>query len=247
MQSINKIYLIGNFFNWHRLYNSIRDLKLHFPNVDIQVCNGVNKNTIQIQNDIAITDWIHFGKITESKILAKGESINKWHLACNLSHINVITDALENKYECILIAEDDLLLWRRANQIIDRAIEYLPPDWELLRLSRFPSPWINVIDENKYRYKWDGVWWTELYMINAKGIKNLHKHLTKWNRASFDFQLHDYKWIQQYILKYSLWIQRNNYDIDINAARDNIKHSTKDNNNKWWYTIPGKKIYLKLK
>ena len=241
--NLSKIYLIGTFSNWHRTYNATRDLKKHFPGVDIQVCAAVDRNTIRVKDDIAYSDGNHVGNMTKIPLLCGVMEGNFGRLACSMSHTNVIIDAYENGHKYILVAEDDLLLWRNAKKIFQESLWSAPEDWELLRLSWYPSPKINVKDITDYRYSGNGIRWTELYLLNRIWIEKLYKHLLEWSRCSFDLQLHKLIKINQYIIKYSLGIQWNNYENDVPAGEKN-KATTQ--HNKWWYTIPGKKFYLTI-
>lgn len=233
---INKIYVLTTPWNWHRLYTVLKDLYLHFINTDIQVVYGVDKHNIRIEWDVAYTDKNHFWEVYEMPLLLHPNERGIGHLACNMSHTNIIHDAMKHWYEYILIVEDDLMMGRRADLILENAMKYLPEDRELLRLSWFPSPGIQVESYNEYRYTWTWVWWTELYMLNKKWIERMYNNLIAGSWASFDFQLHKFTDIKQYILKYSLWIQWNNYDIDMNMSEKNKSYTILDSN-KWWYVI----------
>lgn len=233
---INKIYVLTTPWNGHRLYTVLKDLYLHFDNTDIQIVYGVDKHTIKIEDEKWYTDGNHFWEVTEMKLLRTPE--DRWigHLACNMSHTNIIHDALHKWYENIIVVEDDLMMWRRSRWTLEKALEHLPKDWELLRLSRFPSPGINVKEYNEYRYTGNGIRWSELYLINKAGIKKLYDNLIAGSRASYDYQLHQFTEINQYILKYSLWIQWNNYDNDMNISEKNWSYAISESW-KWWYTI----------
>lgn len=51
-----------------------------------------------------------------------------------LTNIKIIKDALNKKYEKILILEDDILFIDNINKIFNKKIKYLPYNWDLLYL-----------------------------------------------------------------------------------------------------------------
>jgi GR25 family glycosyltransferase involved in LPS biosynthesis len=226
------------------LYNSIRDLKLHFPDSDIQVCIGVDKHNVMIKDWAAITDWQHFGTMTEVNIAPEYIEWELKHLWCSLSHLNVIKDALDKWYEKIMVAEDDLMLWTRAWDNFDKFYNNLPEDREIARLSWFPSNMESMTVKNNYRYNWNSVRWCELYIANKKWIKKLYDSFVKNFYASFDYQLWKWCWdIKCYVSKFPFWIQWNNYEMDSSDWTGNRKNKISESN-KWWYIITGKKKYL---
>lgn len=223
------------------MYNAIRDLKLHFPNSEIQVCIWVDRHNLVKKDGKVTTDWEHFGTITELKLWTW---IREWqedlpHLACSLSHLNVIKDALDKWYENILIAEDDLLLWRWSWELVERFYANAPEDREILRLSWKPFEMASFKEVNLYRQTWE-VWWAELYMLNKKGIKKFYDNFMENNYASTDIQMNKAKEIMIYISKYSFGIQRNNYETDNSDSTSNKQYKI-IHSEKWTYTITNNK------
>lgn len=247
MLCINKIYIITTIFNWHRLYNSIRDLRLHFPGKEIQVCIWVDRHNIDINDDgVITTDWDHFGTITQVRLDPENKCwcwahTNLW---CAMSHMNVMKDALDNNYDNILVVEDDLLLGTKAGLNYKMYMEHLPEDRELLRLSWKPYDLSTLKSVNSCWYTlW--AWWCEFYMLNKKGIKKFYDFFQSDFYGSTDAQMAKAHHMQIYIAKCPLGIQWNNYDTDNSDTRWNKAYDI-SKSNKWWYTITWQKSYLKL-
>lgn len=248
MVSISKIYVITTIFNWHRLYNSIRDIRLHFPNKEIQVCIGVDRHTFTKDDAWLITtDWQHFWTIN-SVILDPENKCWCWehtNIWCAMSHMNIVKDALDNDYENIIVIEDDLLLWTRAAQNFKMYMEHLPEDWELLRLSWKPYDLSSLVPANSCFYT-GNAWWCEMYMLNREGIKKFYEFFRDHFYGSTDAQMAKAHHINIYIAKCPLWIQWNNYEIDSSDTKWNNSYNI-EKSNMWWYVIWWKKTYLKLK
>lgn len=247
MQStkIDNIYIITTIFNWHRLYNVVRDLRVHFPDCDIQVCIWVNKNNVVIDDTwYAKSDKEHFGTITEVQIndwCWCWENRNIW---CAMSHMNIVKDALDKWYNNIIVCEDDLLLWTRTRQNFNMYMEHLPDNWELLRLSRKPYDLSSLKEVNSCFFKWNA-WGCEMYMLNKEWIKKFYESFRDDFYWSTDAQMWKWHNINIFIAKCPLGIQRNNYDIDNSDTFGNKNYSIKDSSS-GWYIIAKKKKYLNI-
>jgi hypothetical protein len=245
---LNNIYVITTIFNGHRLSNAIRDLRLHFPDSDVQICIGVDRHNIYKDDEWNITtDSNHFGSITQIKLddenkCGCGEHTNIW---CAMSHMNVVKDALDKWYESILVIEDDLLLWTKARQNFNMYMDHLPDDWELLRLSRKPYDLSSLKEKNSCFYTGNARW-CEMYMLNKNGIKKFYEFFRDHFMGSTDAQMWKADHMNIYIAKCPLGIQWNNYDIDSSDTKGNKIYNIK-NSSQWWYIIEKKKSYLKLK
>jgi glycosyl transferase, family 25 len=55
-------------------------------------------------------------------------------IGCSWSHLNIYKDIVANKYSKTLILEDDVYLAENGIRHFEKAIEYLPQNWQLLYL-----------------------------------------------------------------------------------------------------------------
>lgn len=242
---INKIYIIWTIFNSHRLYNSIRDIKLHFPDTSIEVCIWVNKQNVEIKDWIIKTDWNHFWSITEMKISKDTDWCWYSHVGCSMSHLNVLNDAIENNYDTIMIVEDDLILHSKAKIYFKTFMDHVPEDREVLRLSWFPYNMENLKLKNPYWYTWRNVRWCEMYMLNKSWIKKMYNDFVNNFYTSVDKQLNLIEWINLYISSFPLWLQWNNYELDNSDREWNYRNEYQIK--EWSYVLWPVKKYLKYK
>ena len=63
---------------------------------------------------------------------------NPNYLACAISHLAIYKDALEKGHQRILVVEDDNRIRYDANALFSKAIDGVPPTWELLYLGFIP-------------------------------------------------------------------------------------------------------------
>jgi GR25 family glycosyltransferase involved in LPS biosynthesis len=90
-------------------------------------------------------------------------------IGCWMSHYRVLKDAYENKYDNILIFEDDVIFHEMFNQLFPLALNDLPTDWEILHLGYCCA--FSPID----------AWWylyypkcTHAYILNKAGIDKMY-------------------------------------------------------------------------
>lgn len=93
---------------------------------------------------------------------------------CCISHLKCIDDAIENKYDTILIMEDDLMYHK--NFIEEWNSISIPNNWNILYLSATQLKWDKVVlDKNKKYYKaWKSLGGTA-YILK----KNLFQYIKK--------------------------------------------------------------------
>lgn len=61
----------------------------------------------------------------------------RWSPGCYglvLTNINILTEAMQNKYDSILILEDDVMFNDKFYEIFNERIKFLPDDWDILYL-----------------------------------------------------------------------------------------------------------------
>lgn len=106
----------------------------------------------QLKFDNEVQAWNHYVNMGSKKgyrVYPKSEIVNSAQLGCLLSHVSVLNDALENKYEKIMILEDDNYYHKNFNNIIPK---YLNNKWDLLYLGAIQKKWTNM--SNLYRAKY---------------------------------------------------------------------------------------------
>jgi len=127
-------------------------------NIDIKKIVGVNGKEMEVPTVCPNTQ-------TKCKL-------NNGEYGCYLSHINVITTALENDLDYVFIFEDDVKL---SDDFYDR-IKYLEKcqiDFDMFYLSgSFNQFTINVRKtKHEYVYEYDGAAGTHAYILNKKIFK----------------------------------------------------------------------------
>lgn len=55
-------------------------------------------------------------------------------IGCHMAHAKIFNDALQEGYDRVLIFEDDLEFFPNAYLNMEKALYYLPPEWEMLYL-----------------------------------------------------------------------------------------------------------------
>lgn len=68
-------------------------------------------------------------------ISRSNSKMNRGQIACSLGHMLMYREAVEKNYDRLLILEDDAMLNEAVeHDFLDKAMDELPPDWELLYL-----------------------------------------------------------------------------------------------------------------
>lgn len=102
--------------------------------------------------------------------------INNGQLGCLLSHLSIITDAMINNYNSILILEDDTIFKKNFISLFSRLIYYLPTQWHMIYLCGNHFGGIEHV--NDYIYKSNGTLSTNAYGINKSIFHRLYAALT---------------------------------------------------------------------
>ena len=111
------------------------------------------KNNPKLKNMIneaqAWNHYVHIGSKKGYIVYDKSKIVNSAQLGCLLAHVKAIDDALENKYEKILILEDDNMYHKNFRNKLINSINNLNQNWDLLYLGAIQKKWINLC--NLYR------------------------------------------------------------------------------------------------
>lgn len=137
----------------------------YFEAVDGKQLNKTYLDSINVKQLPGYSDPYH------KRDLKMGE------IGCFLSHYFIWQDMVANKYEKILIFEDDIRFgpgFQRSLQIIMKEAEVYKSDWELFYLGRKRmSNKEQFVNENSHLVYPDYTYWTLSYILNQKGVKKL--------------------------------------------------------------------------
>lgn len=75
-----------------------------------------------------IDNVLRFSAIDGKEINYRGQ-LNSGQLGCTLSHLGIIKYAKEHNLESVFIFEDDAELANNFNEVTEKALAELPPDW----------------------------------------------------------------------------------------------------------------------
>ena len=140
--------------------------KIHFNYINAidgnELTNISNGKVKFFENDIKYTN-------NDSKV-------NKYEVACTLSHIKAIMTAYYNNDEFALICEDDVLfdLFAINNISLSEIIIHAPKDWEYISLFSMDCKNLDSIKLYEYKnYVKDKCWGMQSYIINRRGMKTI--------------------------------------------------------------------------
>lgn len=127
---------------------------------------GVDGNKLTYE-DKFVQKKYHSGltRLLDKKRGKCGDDLTLNNIACSLSHANVYSDIIKNKYKSSLILEDDIMFDYSAGERLIKGLSELPDDWDLLYLGY----WANthpmsykekfktmlLLQASKYLYKYD--------------------------------------------------------------------------------------------
>jgi glycosyl transferase family 25 len=103
--------------------------------------------------------------------------ISNGQLGCLLSHLSILQDAQDKKYNKILIIEDDTIFKDNFEFLFNRFINHVPNNWDMLYLCGNHYGGTSYI--NNYVNKSNGTLTTNAYAINGKIIPKLLHILDK--------------------------------------------------------------------
>lgn len=119
--------------------------------------------------------WIHYinnGKKELRSCNPTNDIVNIGQLGCLLSHINVLKDAIDKKYENILILEDDIIISDSFNKRIHEIKELMDKDWNIIYLGVSQRNWDNIHIYNNF-YTAKETTGTFAYIINSSFYETL--------------------------------------------------------------------------
>ena len=152
----NKIYCINLNKRIERWENVERQLKL--ANINVTRFEGIDGENLPLKNS-----------------LLSGE------LGCLYSHIEVIKDAKRNEYQKILILEDDIILPKNINKVLEE-IKNIPWDWKLLYLGASQLDWTDIELTDKKYYKCKNTYGTFAYSIDCSLFDEIIATAQKFNK-----------------------------------------------------------------
>lgn len=106
--------------------------KKRFQGLNYTFFNGIDGHELDYEQ------LIKDGTYSEQKAVEASRyhfKMTKGHIACSLGHVLIYQEAIKKNYDRLLILEDDAVLNEHVeNDLLDKAMNELPPDWELLYL-----------------------------------------------------------------------------------------------------------------
>jgi hypothetical protein len=112
-----------------------------------------------------------------------------WMVWCFLSHFLCIQDAYMKWYERIAIFEDDVVFSNDFIERIEKEINDVPENWEILFLWRNNQRWNSPTYYNKNVVIPNDVRWMHWYMVQGKWIKKLYDLLCEWQTDHIDVMI----------------------------------------------------------
>ena len=110
--------------------------------------------------------------------------------AVNLSHIKAVAHAIANGAKRPVFFEDDIAFRDDANEILTKALEVLPDDWDVLYMGGHPCEKVERVSDNLVRVKRFS--FAEAYAINGPALQPFHDfwldNIGQW-QAMYDFIL----------------------------------------------------------
>ena len=115
---------------------------------------------------------------------------NESGMGCLMSHLRCIKDALYNKYDRILILEDDVLLHKDFNNQFEIITNQLgDTDWDLLYLGHqtIDSPLTHetFYEEGKHIFEARNSWGGHAYGLNRVLMNEYYNHFTKRSESGW--------------------------------------------------------------
>jgi GR25 family glycosyltransferase involved in LPS biosynthesis len=157
---IDKIYVINMEKDLKRKENTIKTFQKY------NIYNLSKNNNVEIRK---AEDWTN-----KSPPKSFRGPTNGGAYGCCISHLKCIDDAIEQKYDTVLIMEDDLMF--HNNFIEEWNSISVPNDWNILYLSATQIKWNNIIlHPNKKYYKANKSLGGTAYIVK----KNLYQYIKK--------------------------------------------------------------------
>jgi len=110
--------------------------------------------------------------------------------AVNLSHIKAVAHAIADGAKRPVFFEDDVVFRDDANEILTKALEALPAEWDVLYMGGHPCEKVDRLSDNLVKVQRFS--FAEAYAINGRSINHYLDHwldnIGQW-QAMYDFIL----------------------------------------------------------
>jgi len=142
-------------------------------------------------------------------------------LGCLLSHINILKDAREKKYNSILILEDDVIITSKYNEETLQKLKTYTKNktWKLIYLGAGQHEWKNIeyIEDYYYAKKSTG---TFAYMVHSSFYQILLNEFEKMSKPVDNYLMHiQSKYSKEILVKFPNLIICNLEDSNISEKR----------------------------
>ena len=169
----DKIYLINLEYRKDRL-NKFNET---FFNSDISInynhFKAIDGKNININNYVTDKTLKEINVIEKTGFRKYHYQLTKGAVGCYLSHTNIWKDILDNNIKNGLILEDDIIIPKDFNNLLNKYLKYIPKNYDIILLGykcRKCSNNINYIKVNKF-------WLTHSYIITKKCIEKIYNKM----------------------------------------------------------------------
>jgi hypothetical protein len=100
---------------------------------------------------------------------------------CFHSHLNIIKEAFEKKYNNVLVFEDDLRIERGFQETFPQAFKNVPKVFDCLWIGSYERDSLPGDKVAERIHKPKNIWGTQCYLLSRTGIEKIHNTLTKKN------------------------------------------------------------------
>ena len=192
-------------FDWEYYINRYEDLKKAKINTREKAWNHWTKN----------------GKKELRSCNSKCDIVNKGQLGCLLSHIHILKDAIEKKYNSILILEDDVIITSKYNkETLQKLKTYTENNtWKLIYLGVGQHDWKNIehIEDYYYAEKSTG---TFAYIVHSSFYQILLNEFEKMSKPVDNYLVDiQSKYNKEILVKFPNMIICNLQDSNISEKR----------------------------
>lgn len=127
-------------------------------------------------------------------VICTNKDLTSANISVVLNHYMALRDIVKNNYPLSVIMEDDIRFKENVPERLNKCLEQLPDDWDVLFESDYLDYTDGPIDSNKLVYKKEinGTRTTCFYLITLKAAKKLCEEVNflPFNKV-YDFYLND--------------------------------------------------------